>query len=202
MKISAALLFLILLSAAVRAQDAPLPAASDGGDFEPAQKLETPDGAAVPPTPAVSPQDRLLHCQAALAAAQKRAAEGEGLFKDGILSRVEMEGRSRMVVKAAKELADAMVAVESARADAARKSFATRKITQADLDAAIAALKSAQEAAATASAAWDKSQLDAASLDLQRKRKLYAEGVCSQRELQIAEDRLVLLSGTLPNQRQ
>jgi len=150
------------------------------------------------PTPVESPEERLQRCKAALAAAQKRAGVAEGLYKDGILARVEVEGRYMQVVKAGKEVADANVAVAAAHADAAKTSFDAHECPQADLDAANAGLKAAQDAAAVASAAWDKSQLDAASIDLQRKRKLYAEGVCSRRELEIAEDRMILLSGTLP----
>jgi len=33
---------------------------------------------------------------------------------------------------------------------------------------------------------------------LQRKRKLFAEGVATRREVELAEDRLALLSGTVP----
>ena len=171
--------------------------AGDAGDFEPTQMLDGPHGIALP-TPAESPEERVQRCQAALAAAQKRAEEAEGLFNEGILARVEVEARYMQVVKAGKELADATVIVAAARADAARKSFDAHEDTQADLDAANAGLKAAKDAAIAASAAWEKSQLDAASLDLQRKRKLYSEGVCSLRELEIAEDRMVLLSGTLP----
>jgi hypothetical protein len=190
-------LIAILLSGTACAQYG-APAAGDAGDFEPTQMLDTPHASVVSPTPALSPDERLAQCQDALAHAQKRAAEAEGLYKDGILARVEVEGRFMQVVKAGKELADATVIVAAARAETAKKAFDAHHGSQADLDAANAILKSAQAAAASASAAWDKSQLDAATLDLQRKRKLYSEGVCSQRELQMAEDRMILLSGTLP----
>jgi hypothetical protein len=173
------------------------PAPRGAGDFEPAQMLDGPHGVALP-TPAESPQDRLQRCQAALAMAQKRAGDAEGLFNEGILARVEMEARFMQVVKAQKDVADATVAVATAHADAVKKSFDAHGSRQAELDAANAALKSAQDAANAASAAWDKSQLDAALLNLRRKRKLYSEGACSRRELQMAEDRMILLTGTLP----
>jgi hypothetical protein len=176
-----------------------LPARSPSlfGDFEPAQMLDGPHSSASP-APVESPDDRLKRCQAALAVAQKRAGEAQGLFQEGILARVEMEGRYMQVVKEQKEVAEATVAVAAARADAVKKSFDAHQSTQADLDSARAALQSAQAAATVAAAAWDKSQLDAATIDLQRKRKLYSEGVCSRKELQMAEDRLILLTGTLP----
>jgi hypothetical protein len=154
-------------------------------------------GTAASPTPAVSIQDRLARCQAALALAQQRAGEAEGLFKDGILAQVEVEARYAQVVKAKKELADATVAIAAEHLEAVKKALDAHTATQADVGVANATLKSAQDAAAAASAAWDQSQLDAATLNLQRKRKLYSEGVCSKRELQMAEDRLMLLTGTL-----
>jgi hypothetical protein len=196
MKLSLLLTISALACGATFAQGAS-PGPGDGGNFEPTQMLDGPHGIVLP-APAESPEARVQRCRAALAAAQDRAGEAEGLYRAGILARVEVEARFMQVVKAGKELADASVVVAAARANAAKKSFDAHESTQADLDAANAGLKDAQDAAATAAAAWDKSQLDAAKIDLQRKRKLYSEGVCSLRELQIAEDRMILLSGTLP----
>lgn len=171
--------------------------AQNGLDFEPGQMLDGPRAAASP-SPVASPEERVRACEAALALARKRAAEGDGLVKEGVLAKVEAEARVLRVVQAGKELADATVDAAAASADAERKLFNARQASQGDLDAANAALAKAREAAVAASAAWDKARIDAAALDLQRKRKLYAEGACSRRELQMAEDRVLLLTGTVP----
>ncbi len=182
----------------LRAQDDALPAHGPGDslDFEPKLMLDGPfaQHAATSPTP--SPADRVQQCEAALLRAEQRATDSEQLFKEGILAKVEFEGRILAIVRARKDLAQARLAVAALDADNARKSFDARKAPQADLDAANAALKTAGAAAAAASAEWDKAQLAAAALDLQRKRKLFSEGVCSRQEVQMAEDRLALLSGS------
>jgi multidrug resistance efflux pump len=185
-------------AALLRAQDdLPHHAPGDALDFEPKLMLDGPHAAPVAsPTP--SPEDRVQQCEAALLVAEQRAADSEQLFKEDILAKVEMEARILRIVQVRKELADARLDVATAQAEAAKKSFDARAASQSDLDTANAALKTAQTTAAAASAEWDKAQLDAAILDLQRKRKLYSEGVGTRRELQMAEDRVALLSGTTP----
>jgi multidrug resistance efflux pump len=158
--------------------------------------LDGPRAAPVSSSPTPSPEDRVQQCQAALLEAEGRAADSEQLFKEGILAKVEIEARILRIIQARKELADATLFVAQAHADAARKSFEAHESSQPDLAAATAALKTAQQAAAAASTEWDQAQYAAAALDLQRKRKLYSEGVGSEREVQMAEDRVALLSGT------
>lgn len=165
-------------------------------DFEPKVMLQGTGSTPLPSAPTPSPEDRVQQCRTALVQAEQRAADSEQLFKEGILAKVEVEACFLRVVQRRKELADASVDAAKARADATAKSFNAHGATQADLDSANADLKAERENAAAASAEWDKAQLDAAVLDLQRKRKLYSEGVGSQHELQVAEDRVLLLSGT------
>jgi hypothetical protein len=186
----------LLATASLRAQDdLPRHAASDSLDFEPKLMLDGPRAASIAsPTP--SPEDRVQHYETVLLQAEGRAADSEQLFKEGILAKVEVEARILRIIQAHKELADAKLAVAEAHADAVKKAFDAHESSQSDLDAANAALKTARQAAAADSAEWDKAQYDAATLDLQRKRKLFSEGVGSEREVQIAEDRVALLSGT------
>ena len=148
------------------------------------------DGPHASPPPA--PEDGVDEKEAAFQLAEERAADSEQLFKEGILARVEVEARMLRVIQAKKELLDARLTVAAANAEAVKKSFET----QTDIDAAIAALKAAQENASAAAAEWNKAKIDAATVDLQRKRKLYAEGVGSKREVELAEDRLTMLTGT------
>jgi hypothetical protein len=186
-------------AALLRAQDEPLPRRVPDGafDFEPKLMLDGPHAATVAASPTPSPEERLRKCQAALLEAEQRAADSEQLYKEGILAKVEFEARYLRIIQARKELADAVLADAAAHADAVKRSFDAHESSESDLNAAIAALKSAQTDATAETAQWDKAELNAALLDLQRKRKLYSEGVGSQRELQMAEDRVSLLSGTV-----
>jgi len=188
----------------LRAQgDLPKHSPGESLDFEPKLMLDGPHasleapGAPLDSLPGEHPEERVKQLESNLLRAEQRAADSEQLYKDGILAKVEVEDRQLRVVKARKELADANLAVAAAHADAVKKSFDAHTTVQAEMNAANASLKTARDAAASASAEWDKGQLDAAAIDLKRKRRLYAEGVGSRREVEMAEDRLALLSGTL-----
>jgi hypothetical protein len=174
-----------------RGQDLPKRSPGDVPDFEPKLMLDGPHS-----SPAPAPEDGIDQKEAAFRLAEERAADSEQLFKEGILARVEVEARMLRVVQAKKELLEARLTVAAAQADTVKKSFDTHAATQAELDSANTALKTAQENAAEAAADWNKAEIDAATVDLQRKRKLYAEGVGSKREVELAEDRLAMLTGT------
>jgi hypothetical protein len=197
MKLRSCILLPLLGATLLRAQDdLPRRAPGDSLDFEPKLMLDGPRASIVAASPTPSPEDRVRQCQATLLDAEQRAADGEQLFKEGILAKVEIEGRFLRIIQARKQLADATLAAAAAHADAVKRSVDARESSQADLAAANAALKDAQGAAAAASAEWDRAEFAAARLDLERKRKLYSEGVGSRRDLQMAEDRVALLSGT------
>jgi hypothetical protein len=189
------LLLPLLAAPLLHAQDLPQRAPGDSLDFEPKLMLDGPH-AGQSPTP--SPDDRVRQCTAALLQAQQRAAVSDQLFKEGVLARVEVEARALRVIQARQELAAATLTLAAAHADAAKESFAAHEASQSGLDSANTALKTAQDAATAANAEWETAQLAAAALDLQRKRKLYSEGVGSRLEVQMAEDRVALLSGTQP----
>ncbi|HEX4085339.1 MAG TPA: hypothetical protein VHY22_10545 [Chthoniobacteraceae bacterium] len=191
----------ILMGAAAWGQDLPKPAPSGSAvDFPPRLML---DGTGALPAiaeapPAASPDDVVKQKQAALVEAEKRAVDGEQLVKEGILAKVEAEEREMRVVQARKALADAVLAAASARADAVKKAFDAHQAAQADMDAANHAVDAARNAVAAAAADWARAQLDAATLDLKRKRKLYGEGVITRHELETAEDRVAFLTGSAP----
>lgn len=195
------MIVLLLLTALLRAQDEDLPKHVQGEsfDFEPKLMLDgphaAPEAVGEPPSEG-SAEQRVKQLEVALQRAEQRAADSEQLYKEGILARVEAEDRVLRVIRARKELADANLIVAAGHADAVKKSFDAHTAAKSDLSAANLALVTARETAATASSEWEKAQLEAAREDLKRKRKLYAEGVGSRREVEIAEDRLVLLSGT------
>lgn len=190
----------LLGAALARGQDdLPRHAPGETLDFEPKLMLDGPHAIVSDSPPPASPDDRVQQLENSLRIAEQRAADSEQLFKEGIIAKVEAEGRALRVVRARKELADARLIVAGAHLDAIKKAFAARQASQADLDDATAALKAARDASAAASSEWENAQVAAAAVDLQRKRKLYAEGVATRREVELAEDRLVLLSGTAPS---
>jgi len=163
-------------------------------DFPPKLMLEGPGAAS--PTP--SPEDVVTQLEAALLQARQRAAKSGQLYDEGILAKVEVEQRALLVVQITRQLADARLLVAQAQADAVKKSFDSGHAGKSDLDAANAALNAAQDVAAVDTAQLQKAELDAAELDLQRKQKLYFEGAATRREVEMARDRVALLTGTLP----
>ena len=195
--LSRACMILCLISAALHAQETlPKKGPDDRFDFEPKLMLDGPDAPALSGTAAPSPEEQVAKCKANLLRAEQRAADAEQLYKDGILAKVEAEARFLRVIQAHKALADAQLAEATARQMAISKAFSSRTASQADLDSANAVLRSAGEAATAADAEWRKAELNAALLDLQRKRKLYNEGAGTLHELQMAEDRVAMLTGT------
>lgn len=166
-------------------------------DFEPQLMLEHPGAIpSDPDAPAHSPEAEAARLEAVLVKARQRVAESEQLYKEGILARVEVEGRSLRILEVEKELAETRLQIAAAQRDTAKKSFDGHRIGQEELDKAESDWKATQEVAQAAEAKWDQAQLEAAALDLKRKRKLFAEGVGTRREVQLAEDRVALLTGT------
>ncbi len=183
--------------ASVRAQDdLPKRAPGQNFDFEPKLMLDGTLPAIPEGSPAPTSEADVIRLEMALRHAQQRADVSEQLVRDGVLARVEAEQRGLQVIALQKQLADAQLAVAAAQAEAAKEAFAAHKSAQADMDAAAGALKNAQEAAKAADDAWRKAEIDAAALDVKRKQKLYSEGVGSRIELQTAESRLEMLTGT------
>ena len=186
---------LLMGAAVLLAQDElPRHAPGDSFDFEPKLMLDGPFASpAASPTP--SADDRVRRLEAALSKAQQRAADSEQFYKEGVLAKVELEARYLRIIEVRKELADARLEVAAANANGAKTVPGSNR---AALDSANAALTASRAAAAAASTDWDKAQLSAALLDLERKRKLYSEGVGSRHEVEAAEDRVTLLTGTVP----
>jgi hypothetical protein len=187
----------LLAAGVVCAQDdMPRKSGTDAPDFEPKLMLDGPHAAAVAEETPAGSEERVKELEDALTRAEGRAADAEQLYKEGILAKVEAEERATRVVKARKDLADENAALAAEKAEAVKKSFDAHEAAKGDLDAANATLKAAQDADGAAAAEWNKAEVDAATLDLKRKQKLYTEGVGTRREVEIAEDHLALVSGT------
>jgi len=199
MKLRAWLMAVLIAIPSAQAQD-DLPKRAPGKtfDFEPSLMLDGTFPASPHASPSASPETDIEQLETALGEARQRATASEQLVKDGVLAKVEAEARAMQVIQIQKQLADARLALAENQAGAAKTSFDAHKATQAALDAANLALKAAQDSDNAAAADWMKAQLDAATLDVKRKRKLYSEGVGSKLELEMAEQRLDMLTGTTP----
>ena len=131
--------------------------------------------------------------EAALIRAKKSAAEGERLFRAGVIAKVEAEKRALKVVKMGADLAAARM--ESARLDftAGRKDFDAGSISREALDVAKAAFTSAITAANAAATEWQRAELSAAELNLSRHRKLLASGIGCRTMVKRAEAQVATL---------
>ena len=179
------IVFLTLVADACAVDDLPRRAPGEAMDFEPGLSLTVP----FPREPIAG----LPRLEATLAGAKRGAAEGERLFRAGVIAKVESEKRALKVVRIQSDLASARA--ETAASDLAEKraQFEKGGISQEALDAAQAALDSATAASAEAAAEWRRAELVAAELNLSRHRKLLAAGVGSRAMVTRAQSQLAAL---------
>lgn len=133
-----------------------------------------------------------------LEAAKKNAAEALRLVKNGVLSKVEAEQRELRVVRLASELAKAEMLAAQEQVTAQKSRLAAKQATQAEVDGATAAFIRAQAAAQSAEEIYHKAQLDNASLNLSRQRKLLALGSARKSDVTRAEEKLAQLQQNNP----
>jgi hypothetical protein len=128
-----------------------------------------------------------------LEAAKKNAAAAVRLVKSGVLSKVEAEQRALRVVRLESELAKAQMLAAEDQVTAQKSHLAAGQATQAEVDLATAAFVRAQAAAQSAEENYHKAQLENASLNLSRQRKLLALGSARKSDVTRAEEKLALL---------
>ena len=128
-----------------------------------------------------------------LEAAKKSAAAATRLVKTGVLSKVEAEQRALRVVRLESELAHAQMIAAQEQITALKARFAAGQATQAEVDAATAALTQATAAAQGAEDIYHKAQLDAAALNLRRQRQLLVLGSAHKSDVARAEEKLAQL---------
>lgn len=174
----------VIALADVRAQD--LPTSPEPGSFEIEPPLLpgnlTPDAA--PKTPANV--DDLVR---KLSRAKQSAAGAERLFKMGAIAKVEAENRALRVIRLTNELAQARVAA----AESALEAKKAQGENASDKD-----LAEAKRAAELASAQQRQAELDAAALNLERQRKLFALGAAGKSAVHRAEEKLAQLKNATP----
>ena len=129
----------------------------------------------------------------ALEKAKKSAASGDRLYKSGIIAKVDAENRVLKVIRLEAELAEARLelakqtlALEEARLEGG-------EISEAQLQTAQRALAAATGEAESAVTAKKKAELDAATLNLQRQKKLFAMGSGRKSEVSRAQERVAAL---------
>src|SRR5262249_3451796 len=125
--------------------------------------------------------------------AKKDAAADTRLVKNGVLSKVEAEQQALRVVRLESQLANAQVIPAQEELTAQKARFAAGQATQAEVDAAVAALAKATADAQAAEETYHKAQLDAAALNLRRQRQLLALGSARRSDVARAEEKLAQL---------
>ena len=160
-------------------------------DFEPDLMLD--DGAQKPVPDEASPADRVAKLVTELERATRGAAAGERLFRGGVIARVEAERRNLKVIRLKANLAEARLLVAQTETEQVRTQGAANARSAEQVELAEAAVAAARVAVDEAAREWQRAELAAAELDLDRQRKLLAAGIGSKARVQRAMDRVSLL---------
>jgi hypothetical protein len=128
-----------------------------------------------------------------LESAKKSAASAERLVKIGVLAKAEGEQRALRVVRLEAELANAQVAAAKEQVAVQKTRLDAGEISKGDLEASAVSLAQTIAAAQTASANYQKAQLEAAALNLRRQKLLLALGSARKSDVARAEEKLAAL---------
>jgi hypothetical protein len=122
--------------------------------------------------------------------AKRNAASAERLVQAGVLAQAEAEQRALRVVGLESDLAKAQLVAAEERVEFQKSRLAASQGSQADLDLATAALAGARSKAQSASEKYHKAQVDAATLNLHRQRRLLGLGSAHKSDVARAEEKL------------
>jgi hypothetical protein len=125
--------------------------------------------------------------------AKKNAAAAAKLVRTGVIAKVEQEQRELRVIRLESELAHAQVVAAQEQVVVEKARCAAGEVTQAQVDAAVAALTKLKSLAQTAEDKYHKSQIEAAALNLQRQKQLFSRGSASKFDVARAEKKLAQL---------
>ena len=125
--------------------------------------------------------------------AKRSAASAAHLVKRGVLSKSEAEQRALHVIRLESDLAKAQLTAAQKQMTSLKTGLAAGHATQAEVDAASAALTQATAAAQAAEAKYHQAQIDAAELNLRRQRKLLELGSAHKSDVARAEEKLAKL---------
>ena len=185
--------FGIFLAASLLAED-DLPTDPEPLDIEPPLLIqEIPSRGPEQATPDVAADLDPEQIQASLEKAKKSSASGERLYRSGVIAKVEAENRALKVVRLASDLANARLEVAKQNLASQQSLFDAKEIQQSELEMARSALAIATDEAASAVAAREKAELEAAILNLRRQKKLLAVGSGRKSEVSRAEEKVATL---------
>ena len=172
----------------VAEEDLPVRTPGERFDFEPDLMLDDVLQKPVPDEP--SPVDQVAKLVTEIERATRSAATGERLFRSGVIAKVEAEQRALKVIRLKSNLAQARLLVAQAEVEQVRANGAATEHSAEQIERAEAALAAARISADAAAQAWQRAELTAAELDLDRQRKLVAAGIGSKARVQRAMDRV------------
>jgi hypothetical protein len=192
-----ALPFVIAFAAMLPAQEELPKNPEEPMDIEPPLLIqETPNRDIVPNTPAgpdEKPQPDPEKIAASLERAKKSAASGERLYKGGIIAKVEAENRVLKVIRLEAELAGAKLELAKQNVALQKTRLEAGEIAETDVETAKSIEVAAMKDAESAGAKKDQAELDAATLNLQRQRKLLAMGSGRKAEVNRAQEKVSAL---------
>jgi hypothetical protein len=192
-----ALLFVLAFAATLPAQEQLPTDPSEPMDIEPPLLIqETPNQNIVYTAPGVPDQKPLPdpdQIAATLEKAKKSAASGERLYKSGIIAKVDAENRALKVIRVEADLAEAKLELAKQNVVAQQARLQAGEISQSEFEAAQLLAGAAMKEAESAMAKKEKSELDAAMLNLQRQKKLLAMGSGRKSEVSRAQEKVSAL---------
>ena len=184
---------LIVIALASAGADDDLPKREPGELIELEPKLMlAPDWESRAPTNANAhaASETMARLEAELSRAIRSAASGERLFKSGVIAKVDAESRALKVIRLTAELEAARRAAAEAEREVQRKRFEANEVPKDALDKAEAAAAEAATAAADAAATWERAELEAAELNLHRRKQLLRAGIGTKAQVQRAEEQV------------
>ena len=156
-------------------------------DIDPPLLIQTrnADGSFILAGPAATPAppEDIAKLEKDLARAKRSANGADGLYKAGIISKVEAEERQLRVVRLEAKIAEARLQVAKREAEEAESASDEKSATVAD----------AEDAAARAAAERRRAEIEAAFRNLERQQKLLALGSGHKADVTRAEQKLVEL---------
>ncbi|MDP9098264.1 MAG: hypothetical protein M3N48_04630 [Verrucomicrobiota bacterium] len=192
-----ALLFILALTAALRAQEHLPTDPNEPMDIEPPLLIQAAPNQNIVYTTPESPDQKPVpdpdQIAATLEKARKSATSGERLYKSGIIAKVDAENRALKVIRLEADLAEAKLELAKQNVAAQQERHEAGEISQPEFEAAQLLAGAAMKEAESATARKEKAELDAAMLNLQRQKKLLAMGSGRKSEVSRAQEKVSAL---------
>jgi hypothetical protein len=169
------------------AQESPAP--DDAFEVEPPLLVPPAELGRTAEEPAEKSPD-ITQLETHLEQAKRSAASAERLVKSGVLAKAEAEQRALRAVRLESELAKAQLTAAQEQVTLQKSRLSAGQGNKEELDAAIAILARASATAQAANERYHKAQLDAATLNLHRQRRLLALGSAHRSDVARAEEKL------------